>query len=247
MSKKYPKAFSPLSKALEPPSSPASSSFSAHELWAESYDETLNPLLHLEMRCVVELLPELYGCHVADLGCGTGRWLTVLRERAIDGSVVGIDYSPAMLARAAQKLNLAPLLVRGDLNHIPIRSLSIDFIVCSFVLGYVEWLNPFAAEAARILKPGAKIFCTDVHPSALQAGWKRSFRHAGRSIDVPSVIHLPESIVAAFSDSCRLVCQRAFYLGDPERPIFDQAGKSSLFEANRQYAAVIMFEWQKLK
>jgi malonyl-CoA O-methyltransferase len=249
VSKKYapPPVPSPLAKACEPFLSPALSTFSAHQLWAESYDATLNPLLHLEMRRVMELLPELDGWRVADLGCGTGRWLTVLRDRAVGGSVVGIDYSPAMLAKAAPKQNLVPLLVRGDLNCIPVRSLSIDFILCSFVLGYIERLNLFAAEATRILKPGARIFCTDVHPLALQAGWKRSFRHAARSIHVPSVIHPLESVIAAFSDFCRLVCRRELYFGGPEQLIFDQAGKSSLFEANCQYPAVIMFEWQKLK
>src|SRR5436309_105157 len=46
-----------------------------HELWAESYDELANPLLCLEERALSQYLPDVQGCSVADLACGTGRWL----------------------------------------------------------------------------------------------------------------------------------------------------------------------------
>jgi SAM-dependent methyltransferase len=71
------------------------------------------------------MLADERGGPVLDLGCGTGRILGPLLR---DGhAVVGVDRSPAMLARAAARIARlgAParrraLLVRGDLRQLPI-------------------------------------------------------------------------------------------------------------------------------
>ena len=59
---------------------------------------------------------------VLELGCGTGR-LTVPVART-GAHIVGIDRSPAMLARARQRLRRARLrapLIRGDIRQLPFR------------------------------------------------------------------------------------------------------------------------------
>ena len=59
---------------------------------------------------------------VLELGCGTGR-LTVPVARA-GARIVGIDRSAPMLARARQRMRrslVAPLLLRGDIRHLPFR------------------------------------------------------------------------------------------------------------------------------
>ena len=59
---------------------------------------------------------------VLELGCGTGR-ITAPVAR-IGASIIGIDRSSPMLARARQRLRRARLsasLIRGDIRHLPFR------------------------------------------------------------------------------------------------------------------------------
>jgi SAM-dependent methyltransferase len=59
---------------------------------------------------------------ILELGCGTGR-LTVPVART-GARIIGIDRSPAMLARARQRLRRARLraaLIRGDIRQLPFR------------------------------------------------------------------------------------------------------------------------------
>ena len=49
--------------------------------WSEVYDDQPNPLLALEERFLAELLPDVRGLDVVDIGCGTGRWLARLASQ----------------------------------------------------------------------------------------------------------------------------------------------------------------------
>ncbi len=60
--------------------------------WAEVYDEQPNPLLSLEEDFLPQLLPQVRGLDVVDLGCGTGRWLQRLAGQQ-PGCLLGIDSS----------------------------------------------------------------------------------------------------------------------------------------------------------
>src|ERR1700751_5355241 len=68
--------------------------------WADIYDRQQNPLLTLEERYLLRLLPNLQGRDVLDIGCGTGRWLVQL-SRLKPRSLHGVDPSPKMLSQAA--------------------------------------------------------------------------------------------------------------------------------------------------
>jgi malonyl-CoA O-methyltransferase len=215
-----------------------------HELWAACYDEFPNPLLHLEERCLSQVLPDLSGASIADLGCGTGRWL---RHWVNQGPkrYVGVDFSPAMLRRAQANPMLRGRLIQAELPQIPLRTASMDFVMCAFVLGYLPQLSPFAEELCRILRPGGRLFCTDLHPATQELGWKRSFRTADQVIEIRSQGRSIKEISACFDSYFAPATPRAFCLGDAERPIFEQAGKLDLFEQACRTPSVIIFEWHK--
>jgi SAM-dependent methyltransferase len=66
------------------------------------------------------------GGTVLELGCGTGRIALPLGRAGV--SLVGIDRSEAMLARARQRVRRSRLgdrvrLIRGDIRHLPFRAL----------------------------------------------------------------------------------------------------------------------------
>ena len=66
---------------------------------------------------------------------------------------VGIDRSQAELCRA-QSDGRVPL-IRADLRQLPIRSPSIDTVICSMALMLVEPLNDALVEIQRALMPMA--------------------------------------------------------------------------------------------
>jgi malonyl-CoA O-methyltransferase len=219
--------------------------FRGHELWAEVYDAVPNPLLFLEERELSQWLGNLEGLSVADIGCGTGRWMQRARSLGAQ-SPVGVDFSPNMLQQAAQKPELRGQLALANATQIPLKSSSIDCMICGFVLGYFSVLQIIVNEFHRILKPDGSLFCSDFHPSAHQRGWKRIFKKNGRNVEIESTLHRTAEIVNAFDGHFHLERQADLQLGEPERSLFEKAGKLELFEQVKSIPAVILFQWRKL-
>jgi len=215
-----------------------------HELWAEVYDNAPNPLLALEESELSQWLGSLEGRSVADIGCGTGRWMR--RAKSLGArSVVGIDFSPKMLARAAQKQGLTGRLILANASQTPLRSSSFDLIICGFVLGYLPAVQVMATEFHRILRPNGILFCSDFHPSAHRLGWKRAFSKNGLNVEIENTPHQSAEIVNAFSVHFDLERQADLWLGEPERSLFEEAGKLDFFDHAKRAPAVILFQWRK--
>ena len=129
----------------------------------------------LEQQTLLSLLPDLVGKTALDAGCGTGRYVRLLRERG--ARVAGIDLSPAMLSRTgAERCRVA----RGDIRALPVGSMSIDVVVCGLVLGDVPDLQSALGELSRVLRPGGCVVYSVVHPVGERAGWSRTFAVGGR-------------------------------------------------------------------
>lgn len=126
--------------------------------WDDLRDELFGP--QLELTVVSALLsPHLV---VADLGCGTGRLSACLApfvER-----VWSVDSSDAMLSAASRRLSTHRNveLRQGALEQLPIPSQCIDVAVMCMVLHYLP--EPLRAlnEAARVLKPNARLVIVDI-------------------------------------------------------------------------------------
>lgn len=152
----------------------------AYARWAETYPPAPhNALMGVEQEAMAAMLrPLLPASRALDLGTGTGRYLRVLQE-AGDGTVIGLDLSPAMLARARRAR--APL-VRADATVLPFTSNAFDLVVASLMVGDVGDLSFWAREVFRVVAPGGSLLYSDFHPLWAEKGWQRSFRSAdGRS------------------------------------------------------------------
>ena len=97
-----------------------------------------------------------------ELGCGTGRIATPLGRAGV--SLVGIDRSDAMLARARRRLNRARLhgrvsLVRGDIRSLPFPPAAFSLVIAPYgVLQSLLRERDLAATLKavhRVLRPGA--------------------------------------------------------------------------------------------
>ena len=95
------------------------------------------------------------GDRVLDAWCGTGD-LAVAAHAAGASSVVGLDFSAAMLERARRK---APELtfIEGDVLALPFHDASFDAAVVGFGIRNVADLEAGLRELRRVLRPGGRL------------------------------------------------------------------------------------------
>ncbi|TSD01195.1 MAG: putative methyltransferase [Parcubacteria group bacterium Greene1014_15] len=127
------------------------------------------------LECLLGELPmSLEGLQALDLGCGDGRWSEVLHKRGA-GKVIALDRSVEMLARASRRKKEHRLdrllLLRGDMQELPLQDASVHIVLASFCLMYFPDLNPTIGEIARVLAPDGSLFVAtnlvEVDPPAL--------------------------------------------------------------------------------
>jgi ubiquinone/menaquinone biosynthesis C-methylase UbiE len=210
-----------------------------YRLWASTYDSYPNPLVALEQRIAAPLLGSLKGARIIDICAGTGRWMLIAaRMRA---NVIGLDLSPEMLGRAARKPGLAGRLAVGDIACLPFASTSADLAICSFGMSYVKSVQQALREMARVAK---RVVISDMHPAALDSGWTRSFETACRKYRIAHYRYsLAQIEDAAYSLGLRPQCSIEAPFGEPERRIFEQAGKQDRFDAVSQIPAIFVKTW----
>ncbi len=107
------------------------------------------------------------GDTVLDLGSGAGNDCFVARHEAgEDGRVIGVDFTPEMIAKAKQnaaKLGYQNVEFRqGDIEALPLSACMVDVVVSNCVLNLVPDKRQALAEVQRVLKPGGHFSISDV-------------------------------------------------------------------------------------
>lgn len=133
-------------------------SVDGYQGWAEFYDQPGNQLIDLEQPIVREILDGLPPGIALDAACGTGRHAAYLAS--LGHHVIGVDSSPAMLAKARAKIPDGEFH-EGDLHHLPVPDHQIDVVVCALALTHVPDLVPVLAEFVRVLRPGGHLVISD--------------------------------------------------------------------------------------
>ena len=126
--------------------------------WAVTYDGEDNGCFPMRDDVLTPMLDGLTPGRALDAACGTGAVAQQLVARGHD--VVGIDISPAMLARARQAVPEATFMT-GDITRLPLLDRAVDHVVCSLALTHLPDLRPFFAEAARVTRPGGHLLALD--------------------------------------------------------------------------------------
>jgi len=136
----------------------------ARALWdveAETFDDEPHhslddPLMRSVWWDVLEPVVPAPPALVVDLGCGTGSLSVLLAERG--HSVIGVDVSPVMLARAREKAERAGVdvaFVVGDAATPPV--VGIDLVVTRHVVWALQDIPAALDTWFSLLAPGGRL------------------------------------------------------------------------------------------
>lgn len=139
--------------------------YAAHNRWGQLYDPR-QPHSHsfLERRRqTVELLGDLRGRRLLDVGCGSGALIELLADRQV--TYDGVDASSDMVrwaGRHIQELGLASTcqVQVGDAEALPYPPATFDAVVGMGLLEYFDHPQRVLAEVLRVAKPGARLVFT---------------------------------------------------------------------------------------
>jgi len=130
------------------------------------------------MPLTLELLGEVRGVRILDVGCGEGGHT---RELAARGArVVGVDGSPELVAvakrRAAKAGHKIEYVCANASSLEPIQPESFDSVLASMVLMDVEDYQGAVEQVWRVLLPGGTLLMSITHPcfSAPTSEWVRA-------------------------------------------------------------------------
>jgi ubiquinone/menaquinone biosynthesis C-methylase UbiE len=189
-----------------------------YDLWSRIYDEEDNPLLVLETDQVRRLLGNVRGLRVADIGCGTGRHAVAAAEAG--ATVIGVDFSPGMLSKAAKKPGAAAVrFVHHDLAiGLPFASKTFDRVTCCLVLDHIVDLDGLLREMARICREDGFAVISVMHPAMMLIGRQAEFADpaSGRKVRPASPGHQIADYVMAITRAGFLVEHMSEHVVDAE-------------------------------
>lgn len=122
---------------------------------------------NIEWPCIRNMLLELRGKTVLDLGCGTGIFSFLLEQYA-PARVVGIDASREMLkiaGRKAKQLQSKVSFLLGDAaNAFPYVQEPFDLVFSSTTTHYIPDLEALMRSIGQCLKSGGTCILSVIHP-----------------------------------------------------------------------------------
>ncbi len=150
------------------------------EMWAAGdYAAVATPLL-----IVSELLCEAAdlraGSRVLDVATGSGNTALGAARRGCE--VTGLDYVPALLARARERAAAERLEIRfeeGDAETLPYAQGRFDAVLSTFGVMFAPDQERAAAELLRVCRPGGRIGLANWTPEGFVGQWfQLTARHA---------------------------------------------------------------------
>lgn len=138
---------------------------------ADTYDDNVHVTFDLFNEKEVEVRQEMIdlldlrpGSKVLEISAGTGRDSElIIKKLGKDGELWLLDISPAMLAKAQQRLGGAELnleFVVGNACQLPFNSSYFDALYCFAGVGHFPDLRAGLQEMARVVQPGGRVvFC----------------------------------------------------------------------------------------
>lgn len=145
-----------------------------YNLWANTYDQTPNPVVAMDSRHTLKLLDPQPGQKILDAGCGTGRNLT--RISRMGAKPYGLDFSLGMLRVAKRAVPDVPL-VQADLQaEFPFRHAQFSAVLCALIGEHLDNLTLTLSQFWKVLEPGGWLVFSVYHPDLAEAGKEANFQ-----------------------------------------------------------------------
>lgn len=160
---------------------------SEYDAWSSHYDTDVNPTMELDHFVLRRQNIDFDGKVVVEFGCGTGRhteWIAPRCER-----IVAMDISEGMLEVARKRVPEADFRVHDIGDRWPLEDRSADVVFGDLVLEHLENLEPFFAEARRVLKPEGLLFICELHPVKQLLGVKAGRKDGEQNAAPPCFYH----------------------------------------------------------
>jgi ubiquinone/menaquinone biosynthesis C-methylase UbiE len=125
---------------------------------ADSYDVFEPESSARLIQSVVKLGQFAPGARVADLGCGSGVFSSLLSQHGC--ICTGLDISPKLIELARRKYPGIEFL-EGDVERLPFPDASFDGVLLGGIVHHLPNPSPCAAEVYRVLRPGGRFVAFD--------------------------------------------------------------------------------------
>ncbi|HET7443674.1 MAG TPA: class I SAM-dependent methyltransferase [Solirubrobacterales bacterium] len=127
----------------------------AREWDAETYDAVSDPQFSWGMEVLERL--ELGGEEaVLDAGCGSGRVSEQLLNRLSPGSLLAVDGSEAMIAKARERLGDRASYMVADLSELEVES-PVDLVFSTATFHWIPDHDRLFARVRAALRPGGRL------------------------------------------------------------------------------------------
>ncbi|MDX2185241.1 MAG: methyltransferase domain-containing protein [Gemmatimonadaceae bacterium] len=123
------------------------------ERWSQYVEDSLANVL-----AAIHVAPQE---RVLDIGCGTGQLLDRLLAREPTLRCIGVDLTPEMLTVARSRLGDRVTLVEASGLALPLPDASVNLVVSTSALHYIDEPVAFFREARRVLPVGGRLVVSD--------------------------------------------------------------------------------------
>jgi ubiquinone/menaquinone biosynthesis C-methylase UbiE len=168
--------------------------------WPETYDQWFTtPIGQLVKKVEGELLLDLIkpnpGDLILDAGCGTGVFTVDLLH--LGCTIIGIDLSMPMLARAKQKACGYPLrIVLADLLSLPFSENSFDKVISVTALEFIEDGRGAIDELFRVTKRGGSLVVATLNSLSPWAEKRKAEARRKHTIFEQAIFRSPEELLS---------------------------------------------------
>jgi ubiquinone/menaquinone biosynthesis C-methylase UbiE len=120
---------------------------------------------HYDRPALLDLIGEVAGLRVLDVGCGPGLYAEELLERG--ATVTAFDSSPEMVKlaknRTGQRADIRIWDLEQPLTWLP--DADQDIALMALVLHHIDNRHQALSELHRVLRPGGRLIVSTVHPT----------------------------------------------------------------------------------
>ena len=192
----------------------------AYNQWSEQYDTNANRTRDVEAIALQTTLQSIPVQNILEVGCGTGKNTSYLLTKA--GSLLAIDLSEAMLAKAKEKTaNSKASFLQADIKQPwQFTTEKFSLITFSLVLEHVDNLDFVFEQAAQKLQSGGYIYVGELHPFKQYAGTRARFDTAAGRTEVECHTHnISDFVQAAKKQGLQIADVQEFFDGDDTKTI----------------------------